>query len=130
MRFFPAALLSTAALISQLSLAETPSSSNEQVGAVQAAVEFCSKVDSKDEEWIERQARLILPDMTKARLAAARRTADFQQAYRVIESVLKGLPLPDAVHLCATRIEVEDRDHDHNEDRGTDRAHAGGDSAK
>jgi hypothetical protein len=109
MRFFPAALLSTAALISQLSLAETPASSNEQIGAVQAAVEFCSKVDSKDEEWIERQAKLILPDMTKARVEAARRSPEFQQAYRVIESVLKGLPLPEAVHLCSTRIEAEDR---------------------
>jgi hypothetical protein len=128
MRFFSAALLCTAALISQRSLADTPASSNEQLGAVQAAVDFCSKVDSKDEEWIERQARLILPDMTKARVAAARRTAEFQQAYRLIDSVLKGLLSPDAAHLCANSIEK--KEHERGETRAEDRERAGGDSAR
>jgi hypothetical protein len=110
MRFFSAALLSSAALISQLSLAGTPASSDEQLGAVQAAVDFCSRVVPEDRERIEKQAKLVLPDMTKARVEAARHGAKFQQAYQVIDSVLKGIELPEAARLCASAIPV--REHE------------------
>jgi hypothetical protein len=103
LRFLPAALLGAAALMSQLSQAGTPSS-DQELGAVQAVVDFCSKADPKDQERIERQAKLILPDMTKARVAAARHSAKFQQAYQVVDSVLKGIALPEADHLCASSV--------------------------
>ena len=117
MRFLPAGLLGIGMLISQLSLAGTPASSPQQLGAVQAAVDFCTKVDSKDVKRIKREARSLLPDMTEARVDAARHHPEFQKAYQTIESVLKGLAKSEAVHLCVAAAqevkEVNDEGHEH-----------------
>jgi hypothetical protein len=102
--------------MSQLSQAGTPSS-DQELGAVQAAVDFCSKADPKDQERIERQAKLILPDMTKARVAAARHSAKFQQAYQVIDSVLKGIAVPEAARLCASSVPVRETPLDRDDKR-------------
>jgi hypothetical protein len=100
MRFLSAGLLGIGMLISHLSVAGTPASSPQQLAAVQAAVDFCTKMDSKDAERLERAARSVLPDMTEARVAAARHNPEFQQTYQIIDSVLKGIDPSDAVRLC------------------------------
>jgi hypothetical protein len=114
MRFLSAGLLCIGMLISQLSVAGTPASSTQQLAAVQAAVDFCTKVDDKDAGRIERAARTVLPDMTAARVAAARKKPEFQPTYQTIESVLKGLVAADAVRLCASAAqEVKEERHEH-----------------
>jgi hypothetical protein len=115
MRFLPAGLLGIGMLISQLSVAGTPPSSPQQLGAVQAAVDFCTKVDSKDVKQIKREAISLLPDMTEARVNAARHDPEFQKAYQTIDSVLKGLAASDAVRLCvAAAREVKGVDREPN----------------
>jgi hypothetical protein len=99
MRFLPAGLLGVGVLLSQFAVAGTPASS-AQLGAVQAAIDFCTKIDSKDVKQIKLQAVSVLPDMTEARVAAARHTTEFKQTYQLIDSVLKALSAADAARLC------------------------------
>jgi hypothetical protein len=101
MRFFHAGICATAVLICQFAAAEASASILEQIGAVQAALDFCAKVDSKDIKEIEKAAKTLLPDMTDARVAAGRSKPEFQKAYQSIESVLKGILPADAERLCA-----------------------------
>jgi hypothetical protein len=121
MRFVPAALLSVGVLVSQISVAGTPASSLQQLGAVQAAIDFCTKIDSDDVKRLERAALAVLPDMTEARVAAARHSTEFQQAYQIIDSVLKGLATSDGVRLCAAAAREEpgepNKDHDPKKDQ-------------
>jgi hypothetical protein len=116
MRLLSAGLLGLGMLLSQLSVAGTPASSTQQLAAVQAAVDFCTKMDSKDAGRIERAARTVLPDMTAARVAAARKKPEFHPTYHTIGSVLEGLVASDAVRLCASAAqeakEVPD-EHEH-----------------
>ena len=103
MKIRPVVLLCVAALIPQLALSETPPSS-QQRGAVQAVVDFCSRVDPKDEKRFEDQAKVLLRNLKEDHSEVAQRSAEYQQAYRTIESVLNEFPLPDAVRACAASI--------------------------
>jgi hypothetical protein len=101
MRFSSAGFLSVAALMAQLSVAGTPASTPEQLGAVQAAIDFCTKLDANDHNRIERQAKLVLPDMTEERVAKARNKPEFQKACQTIRSVFNEFAVTDATRLCA-----------------------------
>jgi hypothetical protein len=71
------------------------------LGAVQAVVDFCSKIDPKDGKRFEQQGNKVLPPMSEDRIEAARKTGDYKQAYATIQSVLKGLASADASRDCA-----------------------------
>jgi hypothetical protein len=101
MRFSSAGFLSVAALTTQLSVAGTPASTPEQLGAVQAAIDFCTKLDANDHARIEKQAKLVLPDMTEARVAKARNNPEFKKAYQTIQWVFNEFAVTDAARLCA-----------------------------
>jgi hypothetical protein len=104
MRFFHAAICATIVLTCQFAAAAASASTLEQIGAIQAALDFCSKADSKDIKEIEKAAKALLPDMTEARVAAGRNKPEFQKAYQSIESVLKGIAPGDAERLCAAAV--------------------------
>jgi hypothetical protein len=101
MRFLHAGICATVVLTGQFAAAKASASTLEQLGAVQAALDFCSKVDSKDIKEIEKAAKSLLPDMTDARVAADRNKPEFQKAYQSIAAVLKGILPADAERLCA-----------------------------
>jgi hypothetical protein len=104
MRFFHAGLCATIVLTCQFAAAQASASTLEQIGAAQAVLAFCSKVDSKDIKGIETAAKTLLPDMTDARVAAGRNKPEFQKAYQSIDSVLKGIVPADAERLCAAAV--------------------------
>jgi hypothetical protein len=104
MRFFHAATGATIVLTCQFAAAAASASTLEQIGAAQAVIAFCAKVDSKDSKELEKTAKSLLPDMTDARVTAARNKPEFQKAYQSIDSVLKGIVAADAERLCAAAI--------------------------
>ena len=116
MRFLTAGLLGVGVLISQVSTAGPPASSLQQIGAVQAAIDFCSRVDSGDSAQIEQAAKILLPDMTAARVAAARHSSEFEQAYKIIDSVLKGLAPSEGVRLCSAAAQEKRHEITHDRD--------------
>jgi hypothetical protein len=101
MRFLSAGFLSVGVLMAQLSVAGTPASTPEQLGAVQAAIDFCTKLDAGDRTRIERQAKLVLPDMTEARVAKSRNDPAFKKAYQTIQWVFSEMERSDATRLCS-----------------------------
>jgi hypothetical protein len=106
MRFRHTALMCAAALIPTFAYAAPPSSAAE-IGAVEAVVNFCSIIDPSLEKQFQRQARLTLPSMSDDGLEDVRHTAAYRQAYKLVESVLKELPLADASHDCAALIQTK-----------------------
>ena len=104
MRFFHAGICATIVLTCQFAAAAASASTLEQIGAAQAVITFCAKVDPKDSKELEKAAKTLLPDMTDARVAAGRDKPEFQKAYQSIESVLKGIVPADAERLCAAAV--------------------------
>jgi hypothetical protein len=101
MRFLHAGILGVGVLISQLAAAATPASTLQQLGAVQAAIDYCSKADAADIKKIERSARILLPDMSYERISAVKNKPEFKDAYAGTASVLKNLITPaDGLRLC------------------------------
>jgi hypothetical protein len=86
-----------------------------QLAGLQAAIDYCAKVDPQNSSRFEKAVLSMLPDMTASRIAAARRTAQFGQTYAAIGAVLKGLAPSDGVRLCAAA--VRDDDHERRNDR-------------
>ena len=119
MRFRHTGLWCTAVLISQFALAAPPlpahrgpptsrpekarisAATAQQIGLVEAVVDFCSKADPKDKGQIERKAKELLPKMSEDTLEAVRHRADYRSAYGFIQNVLQGLSKSDAVRNCA-----------------------------
>ena len=119
MSFRHVVLLCTAALISQFALATPPppahgapltsrpdkarisAATAQQIGLVEAVVDFCSKADPKDKGQIERKAKELLPKMSEDSLEAVRHRAEYHSAYGLIQNVLQGLSKSDAVRNCA-----------------------------
>jgi hypothetical protein len=106
MRFRHTALLCAAALIPALASAG-PASNAAEFGAVEAVVDFCSRVDPSLEKQFQRQAKLTLPKMTDDGLEDVRHTSQYRQAYQLVESVLKQLSLTDAARDCAALIQTK-----------------------
>jgi hypothetical protein len=104
MRFFHAGLCAAVVLTGQFAATAASASTLEQIGAAQAVIAFCSKVDSKDSKELEKAAKSLLPDMTDARVAAGRNKPEFQKAYQSIDSVLKAIVPADAERLCAAAV--------------------------
>jgi hypothetical protein len=73
----------------------------QQLGAVQAVVDFCSRVDPRHDKQFEQQARRALPNIRDDDLDRARHNPAYQQTYQIVASVLKGLSLQDAARDCA-----------------------------
>jgi hypothetical protein len=72
----------------------------QDVGLVDAVVEFCSKVEPMDKAQFERKGRQMLPRMSQDSLEAARRSSEYHAARGFLQPVLEGLSTPDAVHNC------------------------------
>jgi hypothetical protein len=120
MKYRYAALLSAAVLIPHFALAgDAEASANEfprishsaparsrapiaqDLGAVQAVVEFCSKLDPEDKRQFERQGKQAAPKISEDGAEAARRSADYHAAHGFVASVLRGLSAPDAARGCS-----------------------------
>jgi hypothetical protein len=118
MRFRHAAFICATALISQFALAAPPQTAHgaplashshpekiptpivQEMGVVEAVVEFCSKVEPKDKEQLERKARELLPKMSEDAREAARHTSEYHTAFGLVQSILQGLSKPDAERNC------------------------------
>jgi hypothetical protein len=118
MSFRHTLLMCAAALISQFALAATPPTAHgaplmsrpttnqiptpvvQQVGLVEAVVEFCSKVDPADKKLFERKGKQMLPKLSEDSLERIRRRAEYHTAYQFIQSVLQTLSKTDAEHNC------------------------------
>jgi hypothetical protein len=73
----------------------------QQIGMVEAVVDFCSKADPADKGRVQRKAKELLPKLSEDRLEAVRHRSDYHSAYEFIHSVLEGLSKADAVRNCA-----------------------------
>lgn len=115
---FHIVLMCATALISQFALAAPPQTAHgapmashshpekiptpivQEIGVVDAVVEFCSKVEPKDKEQLERKAKEILPKMSEEAREAARHTGEYHTAHGLAQSILEGLSKPDAERNC------------------------------
>ena len=118
MSFRHAVLLCAAALIPQFALAGTPSTAYgpplksrptteqvptavvQEVGLVEAVVDFCSKADPADRKQFERKGKQMLPKLSDDSLERIRRRAEYHTAYQFLQSVLQSLSKADAERNC------------------------------
>ena len=118
MSFRHTVLLCAAALISQFALAATPPAAHgppsmsrpttnqvptpvvQQVGLVEAVVDFCSKADPADKKLFERKGKQMLPKLSEDSLEKIRRRAEYRTAYQFLQSVLQSLSKADAKRNC------------------------------
>jgi hypothetical protein len=71
-----------------------------QLGAEQAVLDFCSRIDSGDEKQIDAEAKLLFAGIREDGLEKARRSTQYKNAYTTITSVVGEIPLPEAVQGC------------------------------
>jgi hypothetical protein len=111
----PAALLlCAAALIPPVSLADAPHTPME-VGMMQAVFDFCSKADPKNDQRFDQKARALLGNMSDHDRDDSRNNVDFQQGYRIMESLLDKVHKADAVRGCAELLLANDHGADRHE---------------
>lgn len=75
-----------------------------QFGAEQAVIDFCSRIDSSDEKLYEAHAKSLFAGFREDSLEKARGSAQYQDAYKTIGSVVSEIPLPEAVQGCKAII--------------------------
>lgn len=118
MSFRHTVLLCAAALISQFALAATPPIAHgaplksrpttnpiptpvvQEVGVVEAVVDFCSKADPADKKQFERKGEQMLPKLSDDSLERIRRLPEYHTAYQFLQSVLQSLSKADAERNC------------------------------
>ena len=71
-----------------------------QLGAEQAVLDFCSRIDSTDLTAYEAQAKIVFAGIREDGLEKARASSQYQSAYATLASVLGEIPLPEAVQGC------------------------------
>jgi hypothetical protein len=88
-----------AAVVPHWALAASPLKPME-FGAAQGVLDFCSKVDPKDDRSFDAQAKLLLAGLSRDKIEDERESAAYHQAYQTIGTILNGFTAPDAVQAC------------------------------
>jgi hypothetical protein len=71
-----------------------------QLGAEQAVLDFCSRVDSGDAKQYGAQAKTLFAGIREDSLETARGNSQYKNAYATIGSAIGQIPLPEAVQGC------------------------------
>lgn len=90
------------------------------LGAVDAAIRFCIGVDPRDTRQFQQLEESLVGNSSDRQLDAMRATAQYQQTYSLLSSVLSGAPHDWAVSTC-TNIIATSNGHDGTHDNGSDK---------
>lgn len=96
------------AALPQLALAAT---SNEDLGALQAVHDFCSKLDPSHAKQYERQADALFAGLTPKQVSEIRGSSPYRSAYEALTSVLPELPRDAATVEACTAILAPKEQH-------------------
>jgi hypothetical protein len=91
------------AAIPQLALAGT---SNEDLGALQAVHDFCTKIDPSHAKAYERQADALFAGLTPRQVSEIRGSSPYKSAYEALTGVLPELPKDAATVKACSAILV------------------------
>lgn len=75
-----------------------------QLGAEQAVLDFCSRVDSSDEKGFEAEGRTAFAGIRSDSIEKIRASAQYKDAYAQIGSVVGELPSSEAVQGCKSLL--------------------------
>jgi hypothetical protein len=81
----------------------TPSRA-QSLGAAAAAIDFCSRIDHENSARYDQAVRKLLPGVTQSELEKAKSNADYQAAYRTVESALGQLTSEEALAQCKASL--------------------------
>ena len=87
----------------QLALAGT---SNEDLGALQAVHDFCTKIDPSHAKAYERQADALFAGLTPRQVSEIRGSSPYKSAYEALTGVLPELPKDAATVKACSAILV------------------------
>jgi hypothetical protein len=97
MKFRVLASCCLAALLPQLALAANPPM---PTGAWQAIYDFCNKLDPKEQEDFNKEAKNLFAGLTPQQIATLRENGDYKRGYQVLVAVMSQLTHTDAVKAC------------------------------
>lgn len=97
MKFRVLASCCLAALLPQLALAGYPPM---PTGAWQGIYDFCSKLDPKEREDFDKQAKSLFTGLSQQQIATLRENGDYKRGYQVLVAVMSQLTHNDAVKAC------------------------------
>jgi len=72
----------------------------DQLGAEQAVLDFCSRVDSGDAKQYGAEARTLVNGIGDDGLKRIRGSSQYKKAYAAIGSAVGRIPLQEAIHGC------------------------------
>jgi len=84
-----------AVLLPHLAQASAPAG---ELGALQAVFDFCSKTDPGQKKDFELLADSMFAGLSPTRIAAIRKSSEYERGYRMLTSVLPGVH--DPVQAC------------------------------
>jgi len=86
-----------AALLPQLASAAYPPMPS---GAWQGIYDFCGKLDPKEREDFNREAKSLFTGLSPQQITALRENGDYKRAYQVLVAVMSQLTHDDALKAC------------------------------
>jgi len=95
-----------AALVTAMPQLALAGSSKEDLGALQAVHDFCTKLDPSHAKEYERQADALFAGLTAKRVSVIRGSSQYKSAYEALTSVLPELPKDAATVEACTAILV------------------------
>ena len=89
-----------AALLSLEALAEQPAISAPGLGATEATLDFCARIDPKSAQQYWEQAKSLLQGLDAKTAGEIRNTDEYRQAYDTTAEMIAKAPHDDAMRAC------------------------------
>lgn len=82
----------------------------QQIGALQGVVDFCSSVDSKDAEPIEKLVKSLMTGLSAQQIAKDELTTDYKNARQTVKTVLAEFPAGQTLAACHALVKSREPD--------------------
>lgn len=106
MRVYYTICLAAVMAAPQLKPAETAKSPRE-LGHVEAAVDFCSRVDSESADKYKEWGKRMVRDMSEKALADARKSSEYKETYDEFKSGFETIPAEMVAEGCRAGLKAE-----------------------
>ena len=91
-------------VMSQFALAKLPFT-NEEFGAVEGTLDFCSRADAKSASTYQDRKQSLVSNVPEKELAEARRSKEYSHGYDSMTSKFEALPTEEALGACRAFVQ-------------------------
>jgi len=106
MRVYRLLCFGTVLVVSQFALAKLPFT-NEELGAVEGTLDFCSHADAKSTSKYQDRKQSLVRAVPEKELAEARKSKEYSHGYDSMRKKFETLPTEEAMGACRAFVQNE-----------------------